>query len=145
MKKMKNLKVLIITDDEKSSPLMAKIVAEIISSLKLGANFFYAESFEALTSCHEKLIKSGHYDMICLLVNEFSVKMYDVIDDIEGGPDKNFFFLVSPVQRLVDRATEIDKIELAFLLNEKYEIWESEKELIKEAFVSKMALVTVCS
>ena len=53
---MKNLRILIITDDEKSSSLAAKVVAENISALKLSANFYYAKSFDEVLNNRDKFL-----------------------------------------------------------------------------------------
>lgn len=129
---MKKLKILIITEGDNLSSVAAMTAFKIVSSLKLGANFYYAKSFdEALQDCYEEKIKSGYYDVICLLTNDTSIKMYSVIDNIKPINKKNAFIFLSTSDYLIERSKIIDDINFSFRLNEKQELVSEDFEKIR--------------
>ena len=133
---MKNLKVLIIVDDEKLSAIGAKLVAVILSELKLGANFFYAKSFDsALNTPQTELIKSGYYDVVCVLDDVASFTLYSVVDSIELAAKKSYYFILSSDISIIDQLKE-DGPHRAFLLNEQHELSTLNTETIKKELLA---------
>jgi hypothetical protein len=138
---MKNLRVLIITNDEKSSPLAAMMVAENLSALKLGANFFYVKNFTEALNNRDKLIIAGNYDLVYVFADILSITIYDVIDDILYRHENNYFSFLSVSDCLIEVIKNEDYTQSAFLLNEAGPASSSVKELLKEAFKT----VDVCN
>lgn len=133
---MKNLKVLIIVDDEKLSAIGAKLIAEILSTLKLGANFFYIKSFSmALETPQKEFIENGHYDVICVLDDVASFTLYSVIDSIERANKKNYYFILSSDISIIDQL-KADGPHPAFLFKEQRGLSTSNIETIKKELLS---------
>lgn len=131
---MKNLRVLIITNDEKSSPLAALMVAEHLSALKLSANFFYVKSFDEALINREKLFIAGNYDLVCVFADILSIAIYDVMDDILYRHENSTFSILSVPGHSIEVIKDEDYTQLAFLLNEAGAAPSNIKELLKEAF-----------
>jgi len=132
---MKNLRILIITDDEKSSSLAAKVVAENISALKLSANFYYAKSFDEVLNNRDKFLIDGNYDLICLFADMLSIKIYDVVDDILYRHEKSSFSFLSATDHSIEVIEKQDEAQLVFLLNETGAASIDVKEKLRNFFV----------
>ena len=131
---MKNLRVLIITNDEKSSPLAAMMVAEKLSGLKLSANFFYIKSFADVLNNREKLVIAGKYDIVCIFADILSIAIYDIMDDILYRNENSTFSILSVSSHSIEVIQNEDYTQLAFLLNEAGIASPSTKELLKNNF-----------
>lgn len=131
---MKNLRVLIITNDEKSSPLAALMVAEHLSALKLSANFFYVKSFTEVLNNRDQLIIAGNYDLVCVFADILSIAIYDVMDDILYRHENSTFSTLFISGHSIEVIKNEDETQIAFLLNEIGPTSSNIKEVLREAF-----------
>lgn len=131
---MKNLRVLIITNDENSSSVAAKIVSEKIIPLKIGANFYYVKNFDEIFKNYNQFFVDNNYDFICILTNTLSIKIYDVVDDILYRHESSSFSFLSTSERPVKIMKKQDELQIVFLLNESGCLSTDVKEKIRTTF-----------
>ena len=137
---MKNLRILIITDDEESSTVAPKLVAEIISSQGLSANFYYLKGFNSAVADKKKIVAKNRYDLICLVSNWPTVnisrtsKILDFVEYVVLQADK--FSLVSSFNLLIGE-TEKQDFAFYFLLSDVSVIKKDAKEGLKKCLDGK--------